>query len=201
MQNVKRSLWHCDVIIMEPLSHPTLVRPAPAHQPQPTPSPMMTGVPVYANMAAQMAHAQSFGRTSGGLMPQMPFPFRSPFAAMMPGWVSCDCRCSAISSCISFKGVNITIFNGIFVIDCTGSCHFDKFRCSQWQKFRQNELLFYDIPPWQCRRRVDRWVWAISKVFRKYGFLRYPSTTLEVFQHSSSLPCPSKGAPFTNMDY
>ena len=101
----------------------------------------------------------------------------------------------------SFKGVNITIFNGIFVIDCTGSCHFDKFRCSQWQKFRQNELLFYDIPPWQCRRRVDSWVWAISKVFRKYRFLRYPSTTLEVFQHSSSFPCPSKGAPFTNMDY
>ena len=30
-------------------------------------------------------------------------------------------------------------FDGIFVICCIGSCHFDNFRCSQWWKFHQND--------------------------------------------------------------
>ena len=32
-------------------------------------------------------------------------------------------------------------FDEIFIIGCTGSCHFDNFQCSQWWKFHQN----YDI--------------------------------------------------------
>ena len=30
-------------------------------------------------------------------------------------------------------------FDWIFIIGCTGSCHFDNFQCSQWWKFNQND--------------------------------------------------------------
>ena len=30
-------------------------------------------------------------------------------------------------------------FDEILITDCTESCHFDNFRCSQWWKFRQND--------------------------------------------------------------
>ena len=30
-------------------------------------------------------------------------------------------------------------FDEILITDCTESCHFDNFRCSQWLKFRQND--------------------------------------------------------------
>ena len=30
-------------------------------------------------------------------------------------------------------------FDDILITDCTESCHFDNFRCSQWLKFRQND--------------------------------------------------------------
>ena len=30
-------------------------------------------------------------------------------------------------------------FDEIFITGCTGSCHFDNFRCSQWWKFHQND--------------------------------------------------------------
>ena len=31
-------------------------------------------------------------------------------------------------------------FVKIFFSGCTGSCHFDNFQCSQWWKFRQNDI-------------------------------------------------------------
>ena len=33
-------------------------------------------------------------------------------------------------------------FEEIFVTGCTGSCHFDNLRCSQWWRFRQNDISF-----------------------------------------------------------
>ena len=33
-------------------------------------------------------------------------------------------------------------FDWFFVIDCIGNCPFDSFRCSWWQWFRQNAVIF-----------------------------------------------------------
>ena len=36
-------------------------------------------------------------------------------------------------------------FDEILITDCTESCHFDNFRCSQWWKFRQNDHIFVSV--------------------------------------------------------
>ena len=33
-------------------------------------------------------------------------------------------------------------FDEVFISDCSGSCDFNNFRCSRWQKFRQNDISF-----------------------------------------------------------
>ena len=38
-------------------------------------------------------------------------------------------------------------FDEIFITGCTGSCHFDNFRCSQWWKFCQNDNIFVSVLP------------------------------------------------------
>ena len=38
----------------------------------------------------------------------------------------------------------------------TGSCHFDKLRCSQWQKGRHNDNLYNDI------NDIHQWIWRPS---------------------------------------
>ena len=35
-------------------------------------------------------------------------------------------------------------FDEILITDCTESCHFDNFRCSQWWKFRQNDDILFE---------------------------------------------------------
>ena len=41
-------------------------------------------------------------------------------------------------------------FDEILITDCTESCHFDNFRCSQWLKFRQNDdisvSVYFNLP-------------------------------------------------------
>ena len=41
-------------------------------------------------------------------------------------------------------------FDEILITDCTESCHFDNFRCSQWWKFRQNDDISVSVSyaPW-----------------------------------------------------
>ena len=41
-------------------------------------------------------------------------------------------------------------FDEIFITDCTGSCHFDNFQCSQWWKFCQNEDISVSVPNGCC---------------------------------------------------
>ena len=36
-------------------------------------------------------------------------------------------------------------FDEIVINGCTGSCHFDNFRCSQWRQFRQNDDAFISM--------------------------------------------------------
>ena len=36
-------------------------------------------------------------------------------------------------------------FDEILITDCTESCHFDNFRCSQWWKFRQNDNISVSV--------------------------------------------------------
>ena len=38
-------------------------------------------------------------------------------------------------------------FDEILITDCTESCHFDNFRCSQWLKFRQNDDISVSVSP------------------------------------------------------
>ena len=44
-------------------------------------------------------------------------------------------------------------FDKIFIIGCTGSCHFDNFQCSQWWKLHKNE----DIPVSVMATRLYYW--------------------------------------------
>ena len=38
-------------------------------------------------------------------------------------------------------------FDEILITDCTESCHFDNFRCSQWWKFHQNDDISVSVKP------------------------------------------------------
>ena len=40
---------------------------------------------------------------------------------------------------LSVQPVIKFLFDEILITDCTESCHFDNFRCSQWWRFRQND--------------------------------------------------------------
>ena len=54
-------------------------------------------------------------------------------------------------------------FDEISVTDCTESCHFDNFRCSQWHKFRQNDNIIVSVyrmrwdyaPSWSMEKCVN----------------------------------------------
>ena len=60
-----------------------------------------------------------------------------------------------------------SLSDGIFITDCTGSCHFDRLRCNQWRKFRKNDIslsvfsfqLLITNLLWFCYRKV----WHINR--------------------------------------
>ena len=50
-------------------------------------------------------------------------------------------------------------FDEILITDCTESCHFDNFRCSQWWKFRQNDDISVSVSyTLVCKWRPGRWL-------------------------------------------
>ena len=48
-------------------------------------------------------------------------------------------------------------FDEIFIIGCIGSCHFDKFKCSQWEKFLQSEDISVSVYGGKWNVQVSRY--------------------------------------------
>ena len=59
-------------------------------------------------------------------------------------------------------------FDEILITDCTESCHFDNFRCSQWWKFRQNDDILFEW--WQVRMLGTKYKYFVALWWRSYGY-------------------------------
>ena len=72
---------------------------------------------------------------------------RRPFCLGLNVLTICKLREGTISTPLALKR-KCCHFDEILITDCTESCHFDNFRCSQWWKFRQNDDICVSVHEW-----------------------------------------------------